>query len=104
MSKIKLSNRAQDLLITVGAIIIALIMFIGLLASTGCAADIDLTMTDVECGTVEVNYKSARKAAISMSCEGITVITGEVAINNESVQVLTRVGGEVLSVPKEDLQ
>ena len=54
---------------------------------TGCAAEIQLSMTNDECGTVETDYKSARKAAISMTCSGVTVLTGEVITDDPAAVV-----------------
>ena len=60
-----------------------------LLVLAGCQAHIQIDWTDPVTGAANsVVYESARKAAISAG--PVTIIMGEVAINNETVQILGR--------------
>ena len=62
-------------------------ILITLLLLTSCAADIHLSMNNSEECEVEVDYNSARRAAISMSCQGATVLTGEVITDDPAAIV-----------------
>ena len=54
----------------------------------GCAAQIHIVCVDAS-----VDYKSARQGAITCQHGGVSVITGKVAISDETAQVL--IGGTV---------
>ena len=63
------------------------IVLISLLA--GCAAEIKMTARGIYGETCETTVTTARRVAISMQgCNGATVISGQVLINDETVQAL----------------
>jgi hypothetical protein len=50
-----------------------------------------MSITNEECGTMSVDYRTTRRAAITMDCKNnasITGITGQVLINDKTVQIL----------------
>jgi len=56
---------------------------------TSCAAEIKLTVTDPDSGLMtEVNYASARRAVIAVTDGDITIISGQVLIDDATVQAL----------------
>jgi len=61
------------------------------LSLTSCAAQITIRWTDPETSIENtIEYTSARQAAITIDQSGVTVITGKVAISDETAQVLIR--------------
>lgn len=72
------------------------LIFIFLLS--GCAADITLTMgANMDCPETKLEFESARRTAISVNCGTATIITGQVTINDETVQVLGKGAIDVTS-------
>lgn len=62
-----------------------------LMVLAGCQAHIQIDWTDPDTGAANtVIYESARKAAITMG--GVTVITGEVVVDSQTVLALGRQG------------
>lgn len=63
---------------------------------TSCAAHITIKWTDPE-SKIEntIDYNSARRAAITVSSAGVAVITGQVLINDETVQILGKEAAKV---------
>ena len=70
-----------------------------LLLLTGCAATITITVNDPETGKelTRVEYKSARKALIQIDGTKVDIVTGEVAISQETAQVLVK---ELTDIPR----
>jgi uncharacterized cupin superfamily protein len=63
-----------------------------ILLLTGCQADLKMTVTDAD-GSIkcEVTAKTARQITMAMQdCETATIISGKVAISDETVQALGR--------------
>ena len=71
------------------------LMIIALMVLAGCRAHIEVVTTDPETGVTDrVTVKSARRTAIST--KGVTVITGQVLINDETVQALGKTAATVV--------
>lgn len=74
--------------------------FILVLLLTGCAANIQIITIDPDTGiTTNITVESARRTAISTP--NVTVITGQVLINDETVQVLAKEAATTVKVPKQ---
>ena len=57
----------------------------------GCAGEIVIKWTDPDTNIeTSVEYTSARRAAITVSSAGVSIITGQLAINDETVRVLVK--------------
>lgn len=72
-----------------------------LLLLTSCAATIEIKTTDPATGIVnQVKVESARRTAIST--ESVTVLTGQVLINDDTVKVLAKEAAPVLNPQKDN--
>ena len=66
-----------------------------------CSATIEIKTTDPETGLVEhIKVESARRTAISTG--DVTVITGQVLIDDDTVKVLAKEVAPVLNPQKEN--
>lgn len=67
---------------SIGIILLSIIL-------SGCVATINIKVTDPDSGVVtDVNYDSARRVAIAVADGDVTIISGQVLINDETVQAL----------------
>ena len=67
---------------SVGIILLSIIL-------AGCSATIGIIITDPESGVMtDVKYESARRAIIDVTNGDITIISGQVLINDATVQAL----------------
>jgi len=64
---------------------------------TSCQAHMSIVMTDQWGTSREITIDSVRRTAIGMSNDEVTIITGQVAINDETVQALGKGAITVLS-------
>jgi len=69
---------------SVGIILLSIIL-------AGCTATIGIVITDPENGVMtDVRYESVRRVAIAVADGDVTIISGQVLINDETVQVLAQ--------------
>ena len=73
------------------------ILLIILLVLSGCAGHIEIRWTDpVTLVENRVDYTSMRRAVITIDKDGVAVMTGQVAISDETARVLINRVGDVL--------
>ncbi len=78
-------------------VLLFLMLFLAMAVLAGCQATIKVKLTDQD-GKVlcDIVYESMRKALIECDKNGVMVVTGEVAIDQETAKVLIRETASVI--------
>ncbi len=72
-------------------VLLFLMLFLAMAVLAGCQASITVKFIDPDTDWLTVvEYKSMRKALIEVDKNGVMVVTGEVAIDQETARVLIR--------------
>ena len=81
------------------AVLFVLFYLIILFLLTSCSGTITVKLTNPEGISNNIEVETARRTLVSIDGAQVTIITGQVAISDETVQALGRTAPQIFQVP-----